>query len=68
MPPMKGLNEAKQFERMPLYLDMIGLNELHEFGPEVTELTREMAGGFISRFAFFQNVFRPHEYELDQQE
>ena len=46
----------------PDWLDSIGCG-FGNLNPQVIQLAREMGGGLISRFAFFQNVFRPDTYE-----
>ena len=50
---------------MPNFLSSVGTN-IPDLDPSMIEFAKNLAGGLISRFAFFQNVFRPdiHEREI----
>ena len=52
----------KQFEIMPRFLDYVGVN-CPDMSPAMTKLAEDIAGGLISRYSFFENLFRPDTYE-----
>ena len=54
--------KLRPMNTLPDYHDSIGRG-FGNLNPQVIQLAREMGGGIISRFAFFQNVFRPDVYE-----
>ena len=53
--------KVKPFEMMPNFLDTIGMN-CPEAQPDMIQFARELAGGLISHFNFFQNVFNDDTY------
>ena len=46
---------------MPNFLDTIGMN-CPEAQPDMIQFARDLAGGLISHFNFFQNVFNDDTY------
>ena len=44
---------------MPTYLDEVGLPETNE---GLTKIAKELAGGLISSFPQFQNIFKIENY------
>ena len=61
----KLLKMAKEFELMPKFLTQVGLGENSDC--VMTQFAQELAGGLISRFSSFHNVFKPTAYHFNQE-
>ena len=54
----------REFELMPDFLNLIGRNVAsHELSSNLTQFSRDLAGGLISSFYHFQNIFKPEAYQ-----
>ena len=51
---------------MPEFLNQIGRNA-PELNFNLAQFTRDLAGGLISKFYHFQNVFKPDAYHTKKQ-
>ena len=47
---------------MPDFLDQIGKNT-PDLNSNLAKFTRDLAGGLISKFYHFQNIFKPEAYQ-----
>ena len=56
----------RELELMPYFLDQIGKNS-PELNFNLAQFTKDLAGGLISKFYQFQNVFKPEAYQTKKQ-
>lgn len=56
------LTQKKEFEIMPKWLDKVGHN-CPEMTENMTQFTKDIAGGLISQFSHFQSIFKKHQHD-----
>ena len=56
----------REFKLMPQFLDQIG-RDTPDINFNLAQFTRDLAGGLISKFYNFQNVFKPQAYQTKEE-